>query len=68
MVFKAISGVSDISDKDLYVDDPYELWVSSSSYNENITEARQLNATFKGHYKSSFVLDWEERDVSMVRK
>ena len=62
-----MSGVSNENETDPLIDDPYKLWVSPTSYNENITEARQLDTTFRDHYKSSFVLDWEERGVNMVR-
>ena len=63
-----MSGVSIEYETDPLIDDPYKLWVSPTSYNEDIPEARQLDTTFRGHYKSSFVLDWEERGVNMVRR
>lgn len=49
MVFKVVSGV---------VSDIYRLWSSANSFNECKTEALNVNASLKGHYKNRLVNNW----------
>ena len=49
MVFKVVSGV---------VSDIYRLWSSANSFNEYKTEALNVNASLRGHYKNRLVNNW----------
>ena len=60
LVFRAVSGVPD--------PDPYDLWVSDLSFNDNIPEAQELTNKFKGHYKSKTALLWDKLDIFEVWK
>ena len=69
LIFKAMSGVSQPGDTDILHSDPYEVWRRDEPYNEDDPEARVLHnkCNFRGHYKSSFALDWESRNIEEVR-
>ncbi|XP_072017521.1 uncharacterized protein [Amphiura filiformis] len=68
LVFKAVSSIAtaamDSDGLDEY--DPFQVWKIPESLNEDILGARQLNTTFKGHYKSSFASDWEISNINKV--
>ena len=70
LVFKAMSGVSQLDNTDPLLRDPFEVWNTEAPYNEDNPEARLLHNTcsFRGHYKSSFALDWETRNIIQVIK
>ena len=62
-----MSGVSTTAgNESVDANDPYQLWSTPLSLNEAVPEARQLDTTFRGHYKSSFVLDWENKNILEV--
>ena len=65
-----MSGISQPNDTDIFLRDPYEVWHRNEPHNEDIPEARLLHNTcpFRGHYKSSFALDWETRNITQVIK
>ncbi len=61
VVFKVQSGIP--------TPDAHDLWESEDIYlslNENIPQARSLIGTFPGHYKSSWLSQWESLKVSKV--
>ncbi|XP_072017681.1 uncharacterized protein [Amphiura filiformis] len=68
LVFKAVSGIASAPMNSDGFDeyDPYKVWQRNEPTNEEIPEARQLNTNFMGHYKSSFAVDWETRDIDKV--
>ena len=49
MVFKVVSGVSANGKSSS------ELWSSSETINENISEAMNIDSLFRAHYKNRFV-------------
>ena len=57
MVFKVVSSVSA---------DKYKLWTSADSLNENKTEALNVKSSFRVHYKSRFVLNWQTANPKEV--
>ncbi|XP_072017380.1 uncharacterized protein [Amphiura filiformis] len=68
LVFKAVSGIASAT---MYSDgfdeyDPYKVWERNEPNNEDIPQAHQLKTNFSGHYKSSFALDWETRNIDKV--
>ncbi|XP_072017791.1 uncharacterized protein [Amphiura filiformis] len=69
LVFKAVAGVttSTVDDGTFDTYDPYQVWDRPEPFNEDNAEARQLNTNFKGHYKSSFALHWETRNIQKVK-
>ena len=52
MVFKVVSGVSANGKSSS------ELWSSSETINENISEAMNIDSSFRAHYKNRFVPNW----------
>ena len=64
-----MSRVSQPDDTDFLLRDPYEVWRRDEPYNEDVPEARLLHSkcNFSGHYKSSFALDWESRNIEQAR-
>ncbi|XP_072017679.1 uncharacterized protein [Amphiura filiformis] len=68
LVFKAVSGVASapMNSDGFDEHDPYKVWERNEPTNEEIPEARQLNRNFTGHYKSSFAVDWETRNIDKV--
>ncbi|XP_022098360.1 uncharacterized protein LOC110983420 [Acanthaster planci] len=58
MVFKAVSGVQP---------DPYALWMSRESLNENVPEAARIGSGFRGHFKSQLVQEWNSMNAAEVR-
>ena len=57
MVFKLVSGVPA---------DIYQLWTSADPFNEDKTEALNVNSSFKGHYKNRFVQNWKTANPTEV--
>ena len=57
MVFKLVSGVPA---------DIYQLWTSADPFNEDKTEALNVNSSFKGHYKNRFVQNWKTANPKEV--
>ena len=66
LVFKAVSGVAPPGSSNSMLNDPYIAWSTPAPLNEDIPIARQLDNVFKGHYKSSFTLNWERRNIIEV--
>ncbi|XP_072017378.1 uncharacterized protein [Amphiura filiformis] len=68
LVFKAVSGIAsapmDGNGFDEY--NPLKVWQRNEPLNEDIPQARQLNTSFRGHYKSSFAVDWETRNIDKI--
>ncbi|XP_072029856.1 uncharacterized protein [Amphiura filiformis] len=67
LVFKAVSGIAPTDSTDQERIDPYYVWSRDEPLNENVPAARQLDTTFQGHYKSSFALNWERRNIKEVK-
>ncbi|XP_072017381.1 uncharacterized protein [Amphiura filiformis] len=66
LMFKAVSSIATAdmdSTNGLDEFDPFQVWKGAESLNE---EARQLNAKFDGHYKSSLAGDWEISNIDKV--
>ncbi|XP_072017483.1 uncharacterized protein, partial [Amphiura filiformis] len=68
LVFKAVSGIASAPMNSDGFDeyDPYKVWQRNEPGIEEIPEARQLTTNFTGHYKSSFAVDWETRNIDKV--
>ncbi|XP_072017520.1 hyalin-like [Amphiura filiformis] len=69
LIFKAVSSTASApmnTTNGLDEYDPFQVWKTSESLNENIHEAHKLNAKYKGHYKSSFARDWAILNIDKV--
>ena len=66
LVFKAVSGVAQTTETNTLISDPYAVWSRNAPYNEDVPEARKLDTSFQGHYKSSCALNWEIRNIIQV--
>ena len=67
LVLKAVSSVATDKETDPLLSDPYAVWSRNAPYNEDVPAARKLDTSFQGHYKSSFALNWERRNIREVK-
>ena len=68
LVFKAVSGIpgEPVNNGEFDSNDLGQLWESPQGLNEDKPEARQLNSAFRGHFKSSFVNNWDSHYINKV--
>ena len=68
LVFKAVSGIDGqpVNNGEFDSNDLGQLWERPQAWNENISEARLLNSAYKGHFKSSFLNNWNTYHINKV--
>ena len=67
LVFKAVAGIASPDETDPLLVDPYALWHRDAPYNEEVPDARKLDLSYKGHFKSSLLTNWPRRHILEVR-
>ncbi len=67
-MFKAVSGIAEdpVRHGEFDPNDLGQVWGRPQALNEDIPEARQLNSAYKGHFKSSFVNNWDFYHIDKV--